>query len=313
MESRERIQATLAGEEADRPPFCLWHHFRPEGSPAALAAATVDFFGGLGLDLFKVMPDLPYPGPTPGTMRTAEQWSTLPTLGARPGQPLGGMPEAVAAVRAARPSAVILATVFSPLALALRFSGGAEALRRAARENPGAVRAGLSILAANVAGACAACLAAGADGIFFATAGAGEGMLSEDAYRALGRPSDLQALEACAPGWCNVLHLHAASDLHWTWMADYPVPVFSWSDRRTGVPLRELSEALPAKVLMGGIDETGAVVSGDMTALAGEMRDAVRQTDGRRLILAGGCSVPDDIAHQRLRAARHLVSQLLGG
>jgi len=310
MDARERVRAALAGEPVDRPPFCIWHHFRPQGSAAALAAATVDFFGGLGLDLCKVMPDLPYPAPLTGTIRTGQEWRALPTLRAAAGEPLGGMPEAVAAVRGACPHAVVVATVFSPLALALRFSGGAAALVWAARQDPGAVRAGLEVLADNVAGACAACLAAGADGIFFATAGAGDGLLSQEAYRALGRPFDLRVLEACAPGWCNILHLHAAADLQWRWMADYPVPVFSWSDRRTGVALGELGQALPNKVVMGGINEAGAVVSGDMDALAAEIHDAVRQMGGRRLILAGGCSVPDDIEIGHLRGATALVSQL---
>ena len=309
MDARERVRRTLAGEQVDRPPLCLWHHFRPGGSPAALAAATADFFGGLDLDLFKVMPDLPYPAPN-GILETAEQWLALPLLSGRPGGPLGGMSEAVAIVRGQCPDAVVLATVFSPLALALRFSGGASGLVRAAEQAPGAVRRGLGVLADNVAGTCEQCLAAGADGIYFATAGAGDGLLSDDAYRVLGRPFDLQVLEACEPGWCNILHLHATADLHWNWMADYPVHVYSWSDRRTGVPLSELAEALPDKVVMGGIDEVGAVVSGDMAALSAEIHDAVRQTRGRRLILAGGCSVPDDISTTHLRGARRLVSQL---
>jgi len=311
VDTRERVRRTLAGEQVDRPPLCLWHHFRPEGSPAALAAATVDFFGGLDLDLFKVMPDLPYPTPPVGTLRTAEQWLTLPILNARPGGPLGGMREAVATVRALRPDAVVVATVFSPLALALRFSEGAGGLMRAAQQDIGAVRRGLGVLANNVAGMCEECLGAGADGIFFATAGAGDGLLSEEAYRVLGRPFDLRVLEACTAGWCNILHLHATSDLRWQWMADYPVPVYSWSDRRTGVPLRDVVQALPDKTVMGGIDEVGAVVAGDMAALTAEIQDAVRQTGGRRLILAGGCSVPDDIKAAHLRGARMLASQLV--
>ncbi len=309
MQARARLQNVLAGEPVDRPPLCLWHHFRPVESPAALAEATVAFFGGLGFDMYKVMPDLPYPTP-PAPLVAGAAWEALPRLGAAPGGALAGIPAAVSLVRQQRPGAVILATVFSPLALALRWAGGAEALLRVAADAPDAVRHGLGIVADNVAEVSAACLAAGADGIFFATAGLGDGLFSDDAYRALGRPFDLHALEGCAAGWCNVLHLHAVWDLRWERVADYPVPVFSWSDRKTGVALSELAQALPGKTVMGGIDETGAVVRGDGAALAAEIGDAVRQTGGRRLILAGGCSVPDEIRPEYLSAAVQIVGQL---
>ena len=309
MKARERVRATLAGAAVDRPPLCLWHHFRPQGSPAALADATLAFFGGLDFDLFKIMPDLPYPAPPDGTIRAPEGWLALPRLGVEAGEPLGGMAEAVALVRRARPEAVVLATVFSPLALALRFSAGAEGLSRLAGRDASALHHGLGILADNVGAACAACLRAGADGIYFATAGLGDGMLEADAYQAFGRPYDLRALRRCEGGWCNVVHLHGASALHWRWAADYPVPVVSWSDRRTGVPLAEVAHALPGRTVMGGLDETGALVRGDQAALAAEMHDAVRQTGGRRLILAGGCSVPDDTPDAHLRMARALVDE----
>jgi uroporphyrinogen decarboxylase len=40
------------------------------------------------------------------------------------------------------------------------------------------------------------------------------------------------------------------------------------------------------------------------------MRDALQQTHGRRLILAPGCSVPDDCPDEWLRAARKAVDSL---
>lgn len=310
MDARERVRQALAGEAVDRPPFCLWHHFRPEGSPAALADATVAFFGDLDLDLYKVMPDLPYPGPTARPLAASADWRALPALSAASGGPLASMAAAVALVRRQRPQAVVLATVFSPLALAIGWSGGAAGVREAYARDPEAVLQGLGVVADNVAGQCAACLAAGADGIFFATNGLGDGMFSAEAYRTLGRAFDLRAMEGCDGGWCNVLHLHAAAELNWAWARDYPAHVFSWSDRRTGVPLRTIAEALPDRAVMGGIDEFGAIVRGDAAAVLSEMDDSVRQTGGRRLILAGGCSVPDDIAPEHLRTARSLAGNL---
>ncbi len=309
--AHERVWQTLAGETTDRPPLCLWHHFRPEGSPQTLAAATVDFFSGFELDIHKVMPDLPYPDPPPAATGPA-LWDALPVLGAGPGEPLHPMAEAVAAVRRARPQAVVLATVFSPLALALRFAGGGAGFRQHARTDAATLRRGLATLTANTAGLCRACLRAGADGIYFATAGLGDDLVDEADYQAFGGPTDREVLAAAAAGRCTVVHLHAGRSLNWRWAIDYPAAVFSWSDRTTGIPLREVAAALPGRTVMGGIDETGtgAIVRGDRPALEAEMRDAVRQTGGRRLILAGGCSLPDDVAPEHIRLARQLVDRI---
>ena len=45
-------------------------------------------------------------------------------------------------------------------------------------------------------------------------------------------------------------------------------------------------------------------------AILAEARDAVAQTGGRKLILANGCSVPDDTPEEWLEAARDAVDQL---
>ena len=120
-------------------------------------------------------------------------------------------------------------------------------------------------------------------------------------------------LAAAASGWCNVVHLHAATDLRWRLGRTYPAHVFSWSDRRTGIPLAEVAAELPGKTVMGGLDETGAVVRGDMDGVRQEMRDAIRQTGGRRLILANGCSVPDDIPLVHLLGVRGVVDEFEQG
>ncbi len=308
MEHQERVRAALAGERVDRPPFVLWHHFRPAASPAALGTAVVDFFGRLDFDIMKVMPDLPYPDP-PGGVRGTTDWAKLPRLDAHEGE-LSGMPDAVEAVRRARPKAVVLTTVFSPLATAIKLAGGYDPFCRHLQTDPDAVREGLRIVSANLAAMCEECLRRGSDGIYFATNGQGDGLFTEQEYAQFGRPFDLQVLGACASGWVNVLHMHAASGLEWRWTADYPVQVFSWSDRRTGIPLREVAAELPGRTVMGGIDEFGAIVDGRMDVVAEEMHDAVRQMSGRHLILAGGCSVPDEINEEHLATARRLVDRL---
>jgi uroporphyrinogen decarboxylase len=310
MQARERLQAVLRGDPVDRPPLALWHHFRSSRTPAELAQATVDFFGRLELDIFKVMPDLPYPEPE-GGLSEAAAWRDLPLLPDDSGR-LAEIAETVALVRQARPDAAIVQTVFSPLATAIRLVGGRDRLADHLEEDARAVHQGLAVIADNLARLGAACIRRGADGMYFATAGQADGLFDARTYASIGRPYDLQALAGCGAGWLNVVHMHGGAQLNWDWAADYPAQVFSWSDRQTGVPLAEVAQRLPARTVMGGIDEFGAIMRGDMDAVAAEMHDAVRQMGGRRLILAGGCSVPDEIDEAHLAATRRLVDQLAG-
>ena len=121
-------------------------------------------------------------------------------------------------------------------------------------------------------------------------------------------------LEQAQSGWLNTVHVHAdptqtGDTLSLEWFVDYPVDVLSWSDRLTGPSLSEAMR-LTDKCLMGGLHERGPLTQGGEREIEQEMRDAVEQTHGRRLILANGCSVPDETPEEWLHLARRLVDQM---
>lgn len=310
MSKRERVWAAVNGQEVDRPPFLFWHHFRPHNLPRSLAQSTLDFFGRFDLDIYKVMPDMPYPFPA-NSIRDHDDWDLLAPLDARVGN-LGRMLETTALVRAGTGAETpIVVTVYSPITEARRFAGGPDSLRRQMQENPAALHRALGVLADTLARYCAGLLAAGADGVYYAVQGIAGGWLSEAEFREFARPYDLHVLDACSAGWLNVVHLHGDRDLMWQLAVGYPGAVLCWEDRLTDVPLAEIRASVPDKAVMGGIDERGAITRADADALEREMRDALAQTDGgRHFILAPGCSVPDEIDEQALVAARRLIDRL---
>ncbi|MGI8551376.1 MAG: uroporphyrinogen decarboxylase family protein [Dehalococcoidia bacterium] len=310
MTKRERVWAAINGHPVDRPPFLFWHHFRPHNVPGRLANSTLDFFGCFDLDIYKIMPDMPYPFPA-NSIREPDDWDLVAPLDPDAGN-LGRMVETAALVRElAEPETPIVVTVYSPITEARRFAGGPEQLRRHLQESPAAVHQALGIIAENLAGYCAELLAAGADGIYYAVQGIAGGWLDEMQFREFARPYDLRVLSACSAGWLNVVHLHGDRDLMAGLALGYPGAVLSWEDRLTGVRLADLRDKVPDKALMGGIDERGAINHGDVGALKTEIRDALAQTDGgRRFILAPGCSVPDEISETHLERARAAVDDL---
>ncbi len=312
MTKRERVRAALAGGDVDRLPFMFWHHFRPHGSPQKLAEATLDFFGRFDLDIYKIMPDIPYPFPNE-SIRAADDWRFLSSLDVLEGN-LGRMVTATELAYESLPDdEPLIVTMFSPFCYAMNFAGR-ENIRRHLADQPSRVHEALGVLAQNLAAYSQALIAHGADGIFLASQGAGDDILTHAQYREFGVPYDLQVLRGAQDGWLNVLHIHGFENLMIDLFADYPADVFSWSDRLSGRSLREMRELAPNVCLMGGIDEKGAITKGPVSEVGDEMRDAIAQTGGgRRLILANGCSVPDGTDEQLLVGTREIAAGMVQG
>jgi uroporphyrinogen decarboxylase len=312
MTAGERVRAALAGEPVDRVPFVFWHHFKPEGSGERLAQLTKAFFHDtFDLDIIKIMPDLPYPEPGRGI--TPAELRNVPRLGLE--TPI--FQEQLTCIRTLRAQLgedyPIILTIFSPLTYALRWIGR-EKIVEAVHQDPESFEQGLPVIAENLRGLFDAAIEAGASGIFFSCMGATNRHFTHEEYARFGRPYDLQALAGASKGWLNIVHIHADPDqegdeIYFEDFIDYPVQVMSWSDRLTGP---ELSEALTLtdKCLMGGLAERGPLTHGSEVEIENEIMGAVAQTKGRRLILAPGCSIPDDNPENWLHAARRLVDQL---
>jgi uroporphyrinogen decarboxylase len=313
MTPGERVHAALKGEPVDRVPLCFWHHFKPAGSGERLAALTVEFFvQKFQLDIVKIMPDLPYPDPVAPITNAAQVRSLL-----RLGLATPMFQQQLLCIRALRtqlgPDYPLILTLFSPLTYVLRWMGKPHA-EAEARKDPQSFEQGLSTVAANLHDLMEAAIEAGASGIFFSCMGATSADFTHEEYARLGCPSDLQALEGAKDGWLNIVHIHAdpeqaGDEIHFDMFLDYPVSVLSWSDRLTGPALSE-AMTLTNKCLMGGLAERGPLTHGGHNELENEIMAAVTQTRGRRLILANGCSVPDDTAEEWLHAARRMVDNL---
>jgi uroporphyrinogen decarboxylase len=133
---------------------------------------------------------------------------------------------------------------------------------------------------------------AGCDGIFFSVnSGNQQGSplyADDDTYTTFMRSFEIEILEAME-GMVRLIHVHGAP-VSLERFADYPVDVFSVSDRLKGNPsLAEVRDAT-GKGVIGGIDESRIA---DMTP--NELRDQIADTlakQERGLILSPGCTIP---------------------
>ena len=313
MTPQERVRAALKGQHVDRVPFCFWHHFKPEGSGERMADLTMEFFvQKFDLDIVKIMPDLPYPQPD-APLVEAEQMRFLPRLDLD--TPI--FREQLTCIRLLRERLgndyPLVLTLFSPMTYAIRFMGKERAIAEC-RKNPLVFGEGLGTIASNLRRLMVGAIESGASGIFFSCMGATTADFTRQEYLKFALPYDVDALQGAAGGWLNIVHVHADpaqtdDQLYFDIFTDYPVSVMSWSDRLTGPSLSEAA-TMTLKCLMGGLNERGPLMQGDESAIDNEIMAAVSQTKGRRLILANGCSIPDDNPEEWLHVARRLVDNL---
>jgi uroporphyrinogen decarboxylase len=310
MTRTERVMAAVRGEPVDRVPVCFWHHFQPDGSGRRMAEASLAFFDeSFDLDVLKVMPDISYPFPRK-SIQKPEDWRLIEPIDQARSRFFDQRAECVQILRDELGfDTPIIVTLFSPLTEALNFAADRERFFQHAQEAGAAVHEGLSILAENLRAHVRDVIDAGADGVFLALQGISTEIMTEQQYRELGRPYDLIVLQGAIDGWLNTLHVHGEKNLMFDLILDYPVQVLSWSDRLAGPSLRD-ARGKTTKALMGGWHEFGPLSNGPEEAILAEAKDAIAQTGGRKLILANGCSVPDDTDEKWLHYAREIVDQL---
>jgi len=314
MDHWARIEAAIAGQPTDTVPVALWRHFPVDDQdPAKLAALTVEWQRAWDFDLVKFMPSGTYgvedwgaksvfEGAANGAraisapgVRRAADWPGLPRLDPRKGV-LGAQNEALArAAKELRGRAPILQTVFSPLTTARKLAGAA--LLDHLRCDPGALEAGLRTITGTTIDFALAALEGGAHGLFFATQLATADVLTVDEYERFGRKYDLEFFSAIRGRTrLNMLHVHG-ENIMFDMMAGYPVEMINWHDRLGAPSLKDALSKFKGAVV-GGVEERELLVSGGARAVRAQVRDAIEQAGGRRLVVGPGCvaaiAAPED-------------------
>ena len=322
MTGRERVLAALRGEAVDRVPLSFWmHNFAAENTVKDFVAESLRLARQFGWDYLK---------PQSRAQCFAEAWglryrpsgeravpytcthAPCADAGAlralRPADPAGGaLGEQLDALRQIRagvgPDTPIIWTVFSPMMVVpYLLPGGVEQALAIARQEPTALEAALGVIADTLAGYTRLALAAGADGLFYATNVARRGLLTAAECRRLQRPYDLQVLAAAAPGAFNVLHV-CGEGVHFDEFLDYPVHAVSWA-LAEGNPSLEEGRRRTGRAVMGGLPAKPVIATLPPDEIATRARAAVRELNGRGLLLGPDCSINPDTPDSLLHAAR---------
>ena len=314
--------AALRGEPVDRVPLSFWlHNFTAENAVDSFVAETLRLAREFDWDYLK---------PQSRAQCFAEAWgfryqasgeratpfttTHVPCANAddlgrlQPASPsAGALGDQLEALRRIRTGVggdpPIIWTVFSPMMVVpYLLAGGVEQAVAIAREEPKALEAALDAIAHTLTQYARLALAAGADGLFYATNVARRGLLSAEECRRFQRPYDLRILEVVAAGPFTALHVCGAG-VHFDEFADYPAQAFSWALGDGNPSLRE-AHRRTGRAVMGGLPAKPVIATLTTEVVAGHVHAAVGATSSRGLLLGPDCSINPDTPDALLHAAR---------
>ncbi|MDR3531219.1 MAG: uroporphyrinogen decarboxylase family protein [Rhodopila sp.] len=314
LSKEERVRRTLASAEVDRPPYSFWSHFPGiDLDPEALAKHTVRFAAELDLDFVKAMSNGLYcvedwgvvadysaigQGGVARVVSTpiaeAADWRSIGRLAVTApalGRELRHLSGVAGALGRATP---LLATVFSPLTIAHKLAGAA--LERDIRQAPDLVLGALEKIALTTADFTRAALAAGCAGVFFAVQDADPNRFDDATYAEFGEKFDRIVLDAAAPAWFNVIHMHGDSIL-FDRLKDYPVTALNWHIGEAPQAVGAYRGAGGRMPIVGGL-RRDALTRCDIAAVQADLDSLYAATAGRGILISPGCVIrhPVDMA-----------------
>lgn len=335
LSKRERVDAALRGAEVDRVPVSAWRHFVPEERTSeTLAEISLRFFHEFDWDWLKVNPRATYyaeawgnqydfddyqgvqPRLLSGPLSAADGLARIQPVEATGGV-FGEHLDLLQRIKTGIGDAHFMQTVFSPLSVLsylvvpptmltpeqtrqARYDG----LRRLLAENPTGVHAALAAMTQTLASYAAACLEAGATGIFFAIVRlAREGILTREEYTTFGRPYDLQVLNAVQGAPFNMLHI-CGPRAYFDLVTDYPVHAINWATLGQENPTLAEAQSQTSLAVVGGVDEETVLLHGTPEEVIATARQSLAATNGRKMLLAPGCSIAMNIPAANLHALR---------
>jgi uroporphyrinogen decarboxylase len=303
MNKRDAVLSLLEPNPPAFIPAAFFLHFDPiyHSGPAAVEK-HMEYFHYTGMDFVKIQYERNFPR-LPAIQRP-EDWANMPFYGLDFYAPQLGVVEGL--VKAAKPEALVLQTLYSPFMCAAK-TAGAETLVAHIEENPQAVQRGMQIITDSLMGFVKECIRLGLDGFYTSTQGGEAGRFSHRSlFDACVRPYDLalmdEANRACI---FNILHVcdYALPYSDLAPYVDYPGQVVNASLELTGGTLSPLEvERLFQRPFMGGLERKGTLANGSIPQVQAAAQAVIR-TAPERFILGADCTVPDGTSWDNLRAA----------
>ncbi|MBU9721586.1 MULTISPECIES: uroporphyrinogen decarboxylase family protein [Bacillaceae] len=333
---KERFDAILSGELADRPIVSGWKHFLDhEQTGEDLAKITVRSTKKFDWDWVKINPRATYytevwgntydfedynwvfPKQTKAAIERPEDLFNIQAVDATKSAPLLEQIQAVKQIRGGLPDTPLTQTIFSPLTILLFLAGRMPYLNQTVYgsdkpmmleelflEERTGVHKALHAIALTLADYVKELKEAGIDGLFYAVTGTPHpSLFHEAAFNEFSRPYDLIVLEAARESGGKTI-LHTCGDYAQPKRFDeYPVHGISWDTKGRGNCGLDICLE---KTKVGGVDHH-LFAKNDLAAIRKEAATALKKMEGKPFILAPNCAIPPNVTDDALMEFRRSV------
>lgn len=301
MIKRELIESVIAGEPVTRIPCIFWQAPSMYTCPEEQAEKTAEFYERHDSDIIKIN-NIP-PIPVSSTGRHVPDGKTNLSMGSVNHGPLHQQLQVLKSfIPMKKDSAPVLFTVLSPLSSAAAMY---PHLLTDASVSPSQKEELLTDISERTCSLVRTAVEAGADGIFFITTMASYDALSPSLYRKYGFPYDIAVLSS-SPGWCNILHAEG-KEIMFPLLRKYPVQFITRNAPDSLQGLKEMA-ALSQKSIIGGLS-LDSLSQDRRDYLEHEVYIALKETQGKRLIISPGIALPDSITQETTTWLKHMLAE----
>lgn len=300
MNKIERLHAVLSGQMPDRVPASFWFHFPPDLAHGENSVrAHLDYYRETDLDFLKIMNEHPYR--VTEVIKTPADWRKIKPAPIESDFYQDQLDEIKMITDALGGQCLTTTTIFNPFASDNQASG--KLVTEHLKADPKSVQIGLGTIAESLAEFAQACLAAGADGIYYSAQGGEADRFEEDEFLSSIKPHDMTVLEAIkGQGELNILHI-CRDNIRMQHYFDYPGDVINWAAAaQRNISLTE-GKDLFKRPILGGLDNTGVIFSGSEGEIQTAVQEVIRNFGPIGLIIGADCTLPTGINIQNIRTA----------
>ncbi|MHA1973477.1 MAG: uroporphyrinogen decarboxylase family protein [Candidatus Hodarchaeales archaeon] len=321
------LKAVVKQEKTTRVPYALWKHF-PEAdkNPEDLAKAQIKFQKEFDSVFMKIAPHGSYCvvdfggilgdyRPVSGSricirapIMSLGDWETLEPVDINDGE-YGAQIRTVELIHKEIENEVpAIMTIFSPFMVASKLD---PSLLEHIFQDRELLAEQIGMLTKLTSEFANATLDAGADGIFLATQHFNEQLpykeLQEFEFNPMKNILEKIPLKKAV---FNILHLHGDKPFFRSATELPNIQAINWHDQKTKPTLLE-GRADFNKALVGGLDEMEVLRKNDPELVEKSIKQVYREFDGRGLIFAPGCVVPQDVNPETLKTVVKTVDTLI--
>lgn len=318
LTKRERIFRLIEGKEVDRTPVGFWLHFPKEKHHGQAAIdAHLDFMAKTDSDIMKVMNEnILYDGQTRisclndiskfrGFSRKDAIFQDQMEIIKRITEKTQGKYPVVATIHG------LIASAFHETGYAGNYTSMGYYLTLFCRERPAQMKQVFQTVAETLMEFSDCSLEAGAEGIFYAALGGERNFFTDEEFTEFVAPYEKMVYEHIKKtAKLDILHI-CKTNIDFNRYTALEPTIVNWGIYGNGLNLTQGGKLFPNSVILGGFpDRHGVLVNGTDEQIEQHTKAVLEEMKGRRFIVGSDCTLPTEIAYQRINKVVKSVEKL---